>query len=35
MFFNNGFYHTYITILHTMGYHIVRTLKVLDLCKLA
>ena len=35
MFFNNGLYHTYITILHTMGSHIVRTLKVLDLCKLA
>ena len=34
-FFNNGLYHTYITIVHTMGSHIARTLKALDLCKLA
>ena len=35
MFFNSGLYHTYIIIVYTMGSHIVRTLKVLDLYKLA
>jgi hypothetical protein len=32
--FNSG-YITHITTVHTMGSHTVRTLKALDLCKLA
>ena len=33
--FNIGMYHTHIIIVYTMGSHIARTLKVLDLYKMA
>ena len=34
-FTNNGLYHICITIVHNMGFPIVRTLKAFDLCELA